>query len=204
MHLPNRWWWLLWRAAVWRERQADYWRLEIRDNHYNPPSLRHWINWKALARKNLLQMGFKDCCVFCLLDLLVVFIVLGRMFGFASTREKRSWFDMEWLDLWRTTMGGYWGGVWLAEVSSTVERDVDYYCSFGVLLPSPSILWIHLQWHTRIIEYNEVQTSWFTVSELGTDRRRSWLRWCSVNAFARSRWWLWLRSDEKDRRIIDD
>ena len=98
MHLPNRWWWLLWRAAVWRERQADYWRLEIRDNHYNPPSLRHWINWKALARKNLLQMGFKDCCVFCLLDLLVVFIVLGRMFGFASTREKRSWFwhGMAW------------------------------------------------------------------------------------------------------------
>ena len=27
--------------------------------------------------------------MFCLLDLLVVFIVLGRMFGFASTREKR-------------------------------------------------------------------------------------------------------------------
>ena len=128
-------------------------------------------------------MGFKDCCVFCLLDLLV-FIVFGRMFGFASTREKRSWFDMEWLDLWRTTKCGYWGGVWLAEVSST--RDVDYYCSFGVLLPSPSILWIHLQWDTRIIEHNEVQTSCFNVSELGRNRRRSWLRWCSVNAFARS------------------
>ena len=150
MNLPNRWWWLLWRAAVWRERQADYWRLEIRDNHYNPPSLRHWINWKALARKNLFTDGIQGllcvlftwstCCVHCV-----------RSY-FASTREKRSWFDMEWLDLWRTTMGGYWGGVWLAEVSSTFERDVDYYCSFGVLLPSSSILWIQLQWDTRITE----------------------------------------------------
>lgn len=46
MHLPDRWWWLLWRVAVWGERQADHWRLEIRDNHYNPPVLRHWINWR--------------------------------------------------------------------------------------------------------------------------------------------------------------
>ena len=115
---------------------------------------------------------------------------------------------MEWLDLWWTKCG-YWGGVWLAEVSSTVERDVEYYCSFGVLLPSPSILWIHLQWDTRITEYNEVQTYCFTVSELGTNRRRSWLRWCSVNAFARSVmmtvvtvWWWWERQADHWRLEI--
>ena len=98
MHLPNRWWWLLWRAAVWRERQADYWRLEIRDNHYNPPSLRHWINWKALARKNLFTDGIQGllcvlftwstCCVHCVRS-----YVRFRL----NSREKvMVWHGMAW------------------------------------------------------------------------------------------------------------